>query len=84
MKERPVIIKLNQQCSVNRPCGDGWERDMAHETIYIAVAHIESFSWYGITHLKMTSGEMIQVTETPEEIIAMIKDSCCGGSDASK
>ncbi|NIC28253.1 hypothetical protein [Serratia plymuthica] len=75
MKERPVIIKLNQQCTVDRQGKYGWEPDTAHEPIYIAVAHIESFSFCGLTYLKMTSGERIQVTETPEEIMAMINQS---------
>lgn len=69
------IIKLNQQCSVERQGKYGWEPDTAHEPIYIAVAHIESFSWGGLTYLKMTSGERIQVTETPEQIMAMINQS---------
>lgn len=75
------IIKLNQQCSVERQGTYGWESGTVYEPIYIAVAHIESFSFGGLTYLKMTSGERIQVTETPEEITAMISG---GGSDASK
>ncbi|CAI2526648.1 Uncharacterised protein [Serratia ficaria] len=79
-----TIIKLNQQCSVERQGKYGWEPGTVYEPIYIAVAHIESFSWGGMTYLKMISGERIQVTETPEEIMAMISDACGGGSDASK
>lgn len=84
MKERPVIVKLNQQCSVECQGKYGWEPGTVYEPIYIAVDHIESFSWSGLTYLKMTSGEKIQVIETPEEIMAMINDACGGGSDASK
>lgn len=50
------------------------ERQAVFEPIYVIESHIESFHVAGCTHLKMTSGEKIQVSETPDEIIEMLRD----------
>ncbi|EPG8855805.1 hypothetical protein MFC14_000252 [Klebsiella pneumoniae] len=40
--------------------------------MFVAAEHIVSMYFAGLTILKMTSGERIDVKETPEEIFAMI------------
>lgn len=66
------IIKLSQQCTVEKQGKYGWEPETVYEPIYIFVEHIESVAPAGITYVKMRSGERIQVKENPEEIIALI------------
>lgn len=63
------IIKLNQVCRIQAAGIDGEERT-EYEPIYIQRCHIESFFSAGRTVLKMTSGDRIEVKETPEEIIS--------------
>ena len=66
------ILKLSQQCTVEKQDNYGWASETVYEPIYIFVEHIESLTPAGITYVKMRSGERIQVKENPEEIIALI------------
>lgn len=66
------IIKLSQQCTIEKQGKYGWDPETVFEPIYIFVDHIETLTPAGITYIKMRSGERIQVKETPEEIISMI------------
>lgn len=68
------IIKLSQACTVSRPVDSivGWEEETIYEPVYINANHIESFAYAGRTYIKMASGERIEVTESPEQIIAVI------------
>lgn len=73
------IIKLSQQCTVEKQGKHGWEPETVFEPIYIFVEHIETLAPAGITYIKMRSGERIQVKETPEEIISLIKGEASDG-----
>lgn len=73
------IIKLSQQGTVEKQGKYGWISETIFEPIYIFVDHIETLIPAGITHIKMRSGECIQVKETPEEIISLIKGEASGG-----
>lgn len=42
--------------------------------MFVAAGHIASMYFAGLTILKMTSGERIDVKEAPEEIIAMLTE----------
>ncbi|HDT5515092.1 hypothetical protein PGO25_15915 [Klebsiella aerogenes] len=67
------FIKLSQQATVERQGKYGWEPGTVYEPVFVAAAHIVSMAPHGITTLKMTSGERIDVKETPEEIIALLE-----------
>lgn len=67
------FIKLSQQATVERQGKYGWEPETAYEPVFVAAAHIVSMTPHGITTVKMTSGERIDVKETPEEIIALLE-----------
>jgi len=71
------IIKLSQKAVISRPVDTiiGWEERVIYEPIYVVAEHIESFSWAGNTYLKMASGERIEVSETAEEVIALLETS---------
>ncbi|RKQ38371.1 hypothetical protein [Enterobacter sp. R1(2018)] len=71
------IIKLSQKAIIFTPSNSvtGGETKTTYEEVYINAERIESFSWYGMTQLKMASGERIEVCETPEEIIALLETS---------
>ncbi|EPJ9743118.1 hypothetical protein LQE22_004295 [Klebsiella oxytoca] len=66
------IIKLDQLCTVEREGEYGWEHDHISDPIYIVAAHIESFYYVGNTAIKMISGEVIKVKETPEQIVNLL------------
>lgn len=66
------FIKLSQKVTIERQGDYGWEPETVYEPVYVAAEHIVSMHFAGITTLKMTSGERIDVKETPEEITAMI------------
>ena len=55
-------------------CRYGWEPETVYEPVFVAAGHIVSMYFAGLTILKMTSGERIDVKETPEEIIAMLTE----------
>lgn len=70
------IIKLSQSCTLSRKVDSivGWEDKTVYEPVYINANHIESFAYAGITYIKMTSGEQIKVSESPEEILKLLQD----------
>nr|DAL18009.1 MAG TPA_asm: Flagellar and Swarming motility protein [Caudoviricetes sp.] len=37
--------------------------------------NVESFSYCGVTRLKMTSGDVITVEDTPEEILRVLNEN---------
>ncbi|QDX29521.1 hypothetical protein [Dickeya poaceiphila] len=63
------VIKLSQVHLIQSAGIDGQER-IEYEPIYIQPSHIESFFSAGRTVLRMTSGDRIEVKETPEYIIS--------------
>lgn len=67
------IIKLTEQSPIERQGKFGWESATVLEPVYVASEHIESFAWHGATDLRMASGDRHIVTETPEQIISIIK-----------
>ncbi|EPF6612178.1 hypothetical protein RFG51_004831 [Klebsiella aerogenes] len=67
------FIKLSQQVTVERQGEYGWEPETVYEPVFVVAAHIVSMTPHGITTVKMTSGERIDVKETPEEIIALLE-----------
>ncbi|HGY4936621.1 TPA: hypothetical protein ACNV2H_004346 [Klebsiella aerogenes] len=68
------FIKLSQQTTVERQGKYGWVPETVYEPVFVAAGHIVSMYFAGVTSLKMTSGERIDVKETPEEIIAMLTE----------
>ncbi|HFE4603768.1 hypothetical protein [Klebsiella quasipneumoniae] len=68
------FIKLSQRGTVERQGKYGWEPETVYEPVFVAAEHIVSMYFAGLTILKMTSGECIDVKETPEEIIAMLAE----------
>lgn len=67
-----IFLKLAQKVVVQHQGAYGWESETVYEPVFVAVEHIVSMNFAGLTILKMTSGERIDVKETPEEIIAML------------
>lgn len=67
-----IFLKLAQKVVVQHQGAYGWESEAVYEPVFVAADHIISMFFAGITILKMTSGERIEVKETPEEIIAML------------
>ncbi|HBX8243157.1 TPA: hypothetical protein MIH45_26915 [Klebsiella pneumoniae] len=67
-----IFLKLSQKVTVERQGEYGWEPETVYEPVFIAAEHIVSMYFVGLTILKMTSGERIDVKETTEEIFAMI------------
>ncbi|MGP8825035.1 hypothetical protein ACT02A_04850 [Klebsiella quasipneumoniae] len=72
-----IFLKLSQKVTVERQGEYGWEPETVYEPVFVAAEHIVSMYFAGLTILKMTYGERIDVKETPEEIIAMLAE---GGS----
>ncbi|EMF8385221.1 TPA: hypothetical protein L9G47_002082 [Klebsiella quasipneumoniae] len=67
-----IFLKLSQKVTVERQGEYGWEPETVYEPVFVAAEHIVSMYFAGLTILKMTSGERIDVKETTEEIFAMI------------
>ncbi|MEC6147510.1 hypothetical protein [Klebsiella pneumoniae] len=68
------FIKLSQRGTIERQGKYGWVPEAVYEPVFVAADHIASMYFAGVTILKMTSGERIDVKETPEEIIAMLTE----------
>lgn len=71
------ILELNQQATVSRQVDSiiGWEDEVVYDPIFVFAEHIESFSFAGLTRIKMASGDSFSVKETPEEIFEMLGSS---------
>ncbi|QLA34977.1 hypothetical protein [Klebsiella pneumoniae] len=69
-----IFLKLSQKVTVERQGEYGWEPETVYEPVFVAAEHIVSMYFAGLTILEMTSGERIDVKETPEEIIAMLAE----------
>ncbi|HDZ0565368.1 TPA: hypothetical protein ACXGDT_002455 [Klebsiella pneumoniae] len=67
-----IFLKLTQKIVVQHQGAYGWEPETVYEPVFVAAEHIVSMYFAGLTILKMTSGERIDVKETTEEIFAMI------------
>ncbi|HDT4368083.1 TPA: hypothetical protein QHL04_002660 [Klebsiella aerogenes] len=67
------FLKLSQQATIDRQGKYGWEPETVYEPVFVAAAHIVSMDPHGITTVKMSSGERIDVKETPEEIMALLE-----------
>lgn len=68
------FIKLTQNSTVEFQGKYGRETETVYDSVFIAPDHIESMATAGITYIRMTSGDRIEVRETPEEIIAIIAE----------
>ncbi|KJP58480.1 hypothetical protein SR71_08535 [Klebsiella aerogenes] len=68
-----IFLKLNQKTTIERQGKYGWVPETVYEPVFVAAGHIVSMYFAGLTTLKMTSGEHIDVKETPEEIIALLE-----------
>lgn len=69
------LVKLSQQCCVERQGKYGWEADTVVEDVWVNPAYIESMSWSGVTVIKMQSGDKISVTEHMQSIIKSIEEA---------
>lgn len=67
------FIKLSQKVTIERQGNYGWEPETVYEPVFVASEHIVSMYFAGLTILKMSSGERIEVKETPEEIVELIE-----------
>lgn len=67
------IIKLDQHCTIERQGEFGWEPGVVYEPIYVVADHIESLFYTGNTNLRMISGDIIKVKESPEEILKRLE-----------
>lgn len=70
-----IFIKLNQTATIERQGKYGRVPETVYEPVFVAAEHIVSMYFAGLTTLKMTTGERIEVTETPEEIMTLIDGS---------
>ncbi|MEI7143271.1 flagellar FlbD family protein [Pectobacterium brasiliense] len=66
------IIKLSQQCTIEKQGDYGWVPETIYEPIYIVSDHIETLVSHGNTSVKMTSGEKIVVRESVEDICNLL------------
>lgn len=67
-----IFLNLSQKATIGRQGKYGWEQETVYEPVFVAADHIISMYFAGLTVIKMSSGESIEVKETLEEIIAMI------------
>lgn len=76
-----IIIQLNQQVQVTTYGGRLPSGSLESETrtevepIFVVMDNVESFSYCGVTRLKMTSGDVITVEDTPEEILRVLNEN---------
>lgn len=68
-----AIIKLSQRFTVEKQGEYGWETESIYDPIFINVDRIETFYFAGLTLIKFSSGDKVEVRETPEEIIALLE-----------
>lgn len=75
------ILKLNQRAVLTRTVDSivGYEEETVYEPVFVVAEHIESFAFYGATHIKMRSGDKIVVKETPEEICRQMSGEASDG-----
>ncbi|GEM_PF-1833314 len=69
------FITLSQKCTIWQPANTitGGEDKIIYEPVHVNSERIETIYFAGLTVLKMVSGERIEVTESFEEIQAMIE-----------
>ena len=65
------MIELEQQVIIEQHDSDGWGRRQEFQSVWISPHRIESISVIGITRLRMISGDVIDVRQTPEEILIL-------------
>lgn len=67
----PMFIELSQQCKIERAVDTPWEyeTDTVYEPTWVNAGNIETMSYAGLSRVRMISGEIIWVRETPAEII---------------
>lgn len=75
------ILKLNQRGVVARQVDSiiGYEEEVVFDPIFVVAENIESFAFYGATHIKMRSGDKIVVQETPEELCRQMSGEASEG-----
>lgn len=67
----PMFIELSQQCRIERRVDTSWEyeTDTVYEPTWVNAGNIETMSYVELSRVRMISGEIILVRETPAEII---------------
>ncbi|WP_338636999.1 hypothetical protein V6L80_00860 [Erwinia persicina] len=67
----PIFIELSQQCKIERRVDAPWEYETntVYEPTWVNAGNIETMSYAGLSRVRMISGEIIWVRETPAEII---------------
>lgn len=63
-----MMIELQQKVIVNRQEYGEWVNHAEYEPVYLDPNRIESMILVGITRIRMISGDVIEVKETPLEI----------------
>lgn len=66
------FIKLSQKGTVEHQGKYGWVPETVYEPVFVSAEYIVSMYFAGLTTLKMITGEQIEVSETPEEIMTLI------------
>ena len=65
------MIKLRQQVIIEKQGKYGWDQEAIYEPVWISQHQIESMAFGGLTHIKMCSGDVVKVKETPEQILKL-------------
>ena len=75
------ILKLSQKSVLTRKVDSiiGFEDQVIYEPVFLVAEQIESFAFYGETHIKMCSGDKLVVQETPEEICRQMSGEASEG-----
>lgn len=63
------MIELEQQVMIERHDSDGWGRHQEFQSVWVSPHRIESITVVGLTRLHMISGDVIDVRQTPEEVL---------------
>lgn len=69
-----AILILNEKVVVSRQTDSiiGWEDVVIYEPVWINSELMESLSFAGLTIVRMVSGKVHEVRETPQEIMEML------------
>ena len=71
------MIELQQQVTLERHDSEGWGKHQIFESVWVAPHRIESITVIGLTRLRMISGDVIDVKQSPDEIFRlMFGDKC--------
>ncbi|WP_369788363.1 hypothetical protein [Rouxiella sp. WC2420] len=65
------MIELQQSVIIERHDEDGWGRRQEFESIWISPHAIESIFFAGLTRIRLISGDVIDVKQTPAEVLIL-------------